>query len=336
MRAILLRDLGGPELLRMEETADPAATAGEAVVGLKAAALNHRDVWIRKGMYAAIKLPALLGSDGAGVVLSVGVGGDPAWVGREVVINPGLRWGPNPRIPAADFEILGMPTRGTYAEQIVVPIENLVAKPAGLTWEQAAAIPLAGLTAYRAVVTRAQTQPGEFVLVTGIGGGVATFALLIARSIGAKVIVTSSDPHKLERARELGAFAGVNYREPQWVQQVIEQCDGQGPHVVIDSAGGATINQAVEAVRPGGRIVNFGATTGPTPNLEMRRVFWKQIDLLGTTMGNALEFNAMIKLFGAGGITPVVDQVFPLEDAAEAHRHMDQAGQFGKIVLAIT
>jgi NADPH:quinone reductase-like Zn-dependent oxidoreductase len=335
MKAIVLRDLGSPDNLRIEEAPDPVAGAGQVVVRLKAAALNHRDLWIWKGQYAGIKLPIILGSDGAGVVESVGAGVDASFVGREVVINPALDWGKDDRCFGPDFRILGLPDDGTYAERVAVPVGNIQPKPAGLTWGEAAAVPLAGLTAYRAVASRAQVREGETVLIPGIGSGVATFALQFARHLGARVFVTSGTDAKLDRARELGAEGGVNYKSGDWAARILALMGGEGPDVVIDSVGGETFNACVELLKPGGRIVTFGATTGPAPQLEIRRVFWKQLSLLGTTMGTPAEFAAMLSVVESGHIKPVVDQVFPLADAAAAHRRMEEAGQFGKIVLAI-
>ncbi|WP_165246282.1 zinc-binding dehydrogenase [Paludisphaera soli] len=335
MKAIVLRDLGGPELLRLEDQADPTPGPGETVIRLKAAALNHRDVWIRKGQYAGIKLPTVLGSDGAGVVEAVGDGVDGALVGREVVANPSLDWGPDERFFGPNFRILGMPDAGTYAQFVKVPAANVHAKPPGLGWGEAAAIPLAGLTAYRALVSRAKVQAGETVFIPGIGGGVATFVLLFAKKLGAKVLVTSGSRDKLERARELGADGGANYKDAGWVDEIRKLSGGQGPDVVIDSVGGETYAACVDLLRPGGRMASFGATTGPVPNLLSRQVYWKQLNLLGTTMGSPADFEAMLALFADGSLRPVVDRAFPLADAAAAHRHMDEAGQFGKIVLEI-
>jgi zinc-binding alcohol dehydrogenase/oxidoreductase len=334
MKAVVLRELGGPENLRYEDAPDPQAGAGEVVVKLKTAALNHRDVWIRKGLYAGIKLPIILGSDGAGLVAAVGAGVDASLVGQEVIINCGINWGGDERVQSSDFKILGLPDDGTYAEYVKVPAEYVHAKPANLSFEEAAAIPLAGLTAFRAVVTRAQVRPGETVLVTGIGGGVATFALQIARHFGARVFVTSGSDAKLERAKELGAEGGVNYKSPDWANELVALNDGQGPDVVIDSAGGESLEKSVEIARPAGRIVFFGATTGLAKKLDLRRIFWKQLNVLGTTMGSPAEFAAMVKIYGEGGVKPAVDQVFPLAEAAASHQRMEEAEQFGKIVLA--
>jgi NADPH:quinone reductase-like Zn-dependent oxidoreductase len=333
MNAIVLRALGGPERLALDEAPDPVPGPGEAVVALRAAALNHRDAWIRKGLYAGITLPVILGSDGAGDVADVGPGVDPSWAGRHVVINPSLGWGDDVRVQGPSYKILGLPDDGTYAERVKVPAENLFVKPAALSWEAAAAIPLAGLTAYRALVTRAQVQRGETVLITGIGGGVATFALLIAAHLGARVIVTSGSDAKLERAGQLGAAGGVNYTNEAWAKQAQALCDG-GPDVIVDSAGRDVFPALLDIVKPGGRIVTFGATTGSASAIEVRRVFWKQLSILGSTMGTPAEFAAMLALFD-GPLAPVVDRVFPLAAAPDAHRRMDAADQFGKIVLKI-
>lgn len=334
MNAILLRELGGPERLVLEQVPDPEPGPGEAVVALRAAALNHRDAWIRKGLYAGISLPIIPGSDGAGEVAAVGDGVDRAWLGRHVVINPSLGWGDDPRVQGPAYRILGLPDHGTYAERVKVPAENLYAKPASLSWEAAAAIPLAGLTAYRALVTRARVQAGETVLVTGIGGGVATLALLIARRLGARVFVTSGSDAKLARARQLGAEDGANYRQEGWAKQVQALCDG-GPDVIVDSAGRDVFASLLDIVKPGGRVVTFGATTGSPSTVEVRRIFWKQVSILGSTMGTPAEFAGMLALFD-GGLTPVVDRVFPLVAAPDAHRRMDLADQFGKIVLEVS
>jgi zinc-binding alcohol dehydrogenase/oxidoreductase len=292
-------------------------------------------VWIRKGMYAGIKLPMVLGSDGAGQVSEVGEGVDRSLVGQAAVINPSLDWGSDERVQGPSFRILGLPDYGTYAQFVKVPAQNVFRRPAGLSVEEAAAIPLAGLTAYRALVTRAQVRAGETVLVTGIGGGVSSFALQIAKKLGARVLVTSGSDAKLARAQELGAEGGVNYHKDDWAKEIVKLAGGEGPEVVIDSVGGATFVKATELVRPGGRIVTFGATTGAADKVEIRRIFWKQISILGSTMGTAREFGEMLALFGPGGLRPAIDQVFPLAEAPSAHRRMEEAGQFGKIVLRI-
>ena len=333
MKAVVLRALGGPEVLRVEDVPNPRPAAGEVVVRLHAAALNHRDVWIRTGQYAGIRLPIILGSDGAGDVVEPGTGVDGAWRGREVVIDPALNWGDDKRVQGKTFQILGLPRDGTYAELVMVPADSLHDRPPNLSWEEAAAVPLASVTAYRALVTRAQIETGETVVVTGIGGGVATCALLMARRLGAAVYVTSGSDAKLEAARQHGAAGGVNHGDPEW-PKVLVALIGERPDVVIDGAGGETFNRALDLVKPGGRVVSYGATLGPTQNLEVRRIFWKQLNVLGSTMGTRRDFAAMLRLY-ADGLRPIVDSVVPLECASEAHRRMEEGKQFGKIVLRI-
>jgi NADPH:quinone reductase-like Zn-dependent oxidoreductase len=332
MRAVVLRETGGPEVLRLEAVPDPEPGPGEVLVRVAAAALNKRDSWIRQGRYAGIRLPAILGSDGAGEIVATGPDVDDSLEGWRVVIDPSLGWGGDPRVQGPDFRILGMPEDGTYAEYVKVPASAIHLMPSGLSAEEAATIPLAGLTAYRAVVTRGQAQVDEHVVITGVGGGVASFALQMARYAGARVHVTSGSEEKLARAREFGAEGGANYRDPGWVADLRDQTDG-GPHLVIDGTGGAQLDQLLDLVRPGGRIVSYGSTLGNTPEFQVRRLFWKQLTLMGTTMGSDHEFTDMLKWFETGAITPIVDCVYPLEEAAEAHRRMDEAAQFGKIVL---
>jgi len=334
MRAIVLTAVGDPDNLRLEQRPDLVPGEGEAVVRLHAAALNRRDVWIRKGQYAGIKLPIILGSDGAGEVVAVGEGVDTSWNGREVVIDPSLNWGPDERAQGNAFNILGLPVDGTYAETVKVPAANLHPKPAHLSWEEAAAVPLASVTAYRALVTRARVEPGEVVLVTGIGGGVATCALTIARQLGAKVYVTSGHDSKIDAAQRRGATGGVNHRKDDWVKSLITLI-GTRPDVVIDGAGGETFNKALDALKPGGRLVSYGSTLGAAQSVEIRRIFWKQLNVLGSTMGPPSDFAAMLRLYESG-MRPIVDKVFPLEQAGDAHIRMEAGDQFGKIVLKIS
>lgn len=334
MKAIVLRELGGPDKLKLEEVPDPQAQAGEVVVSLRAAALNHRDVFILHNLYPKIKLPAILGSDGAGTVESVGDGVDPSLAGREVVIDPSLDWGEDERFQGPKYRILGMPEDGTFAEKIRIPAANVIAKPAHLSFEEAAALPLAGLTAYRAVVTRAGVRSGETVLVTGVGGGVATFAVQIAVALGARVFVTSGSDEKLEKAKALGAEGGANYKNPEWGKQ-IASISGGGPDVVIDGAGGEALETSVKIIKQAGRMVSYGATTGLAKNLDLYRMFFKQTSLMGSTMGSPREFAALVALYGEKAIRPAVDKVFSLAEAPAAHRRMEEASQFGKIVLAV-
>ena len=334
MKAVVLRELGDPDVLQLQAVPDPQPGPGEVVVRLRAAALNRRDVWIRKGRYAGIKLPVILGSDGAGEVLETGAGADSGLIGQEVVIDPAFNWGDDERSQGPDFQILGLPRDGTYAERVTVPAANVHAKPPHLSFEEAAAVPLASVTAFRALVTRARLGAGETLVITGIGGGVATCALLIATRLGAaRVYVTSGTPAKIDAARGHGAAGGVDHNDPDWPRALTTLIGGR-PDVVLDGAGGETLNAALDLVAPGGRVVSYGATLGPAKNVEVRRVFWKQINVLGSTMGTRGDFAAMLQLYAAG-LRPIVDRVFPLSEAAEAHRRMEEAKQFGKIVLKI-
>ncbi len=330
MQAAVLSEVKQP--IVPQSLPDPVAAAGQAVVRIRAAALNHRDLWIKLGQYANIRLPLVPGSDGAGVVESVGASSDAAWIGREVIINPAIDWGDDPRAQGPKFHFVGLPGNGTFAEKLVVPVANLSAKPAHLTWEQAAALPLAGMTAWRALFTRAQLKAGERVLITGIGGGAALFALQFAVAAGAEVWVTSSSPDKLARARTLGAAGGVDYRAAGW-GPALQTAAGGLFDVIVDSAGGEGFASLIELTKPGGRVVFFGATRGNPPGLDLRRCFFRQIHLLGTTMGSPEDFAGMTAFVARHRIVPVVDRVFPLAEAEPALRHMENAAQFGKIVL---
>jgi NADPH:quinone reductase-like Zn-dependent oxidoreductase len=335
MRAVRLLQKGSPKDLKLEELPDPAAPEGGTVVRLHAAALNHRDVFIMQGLYAKIQLPCVLGSDGAGVVESVGKGVDPSWVGRRVLLNPQSGWGPDPRAQGRDFLILGMPEQGTLAERIAMPVGRLQRIPDHLSFEEAAALPLGGLTAYRALVSRGELRSTDHLLITGIGGGVATLALIIARALGADVSVTSGSEAKLARAKELGAAFGISYKTPDWEKQLAKAM-GRPPSLILDSAGGDEINTLVNAVAPGGTIVFYGATRGKPTTLDMPKIFFKQLDLRGTSMGTDGEFADMVRFFTRTRAQPVIDRVFPLSQAAEAMQRMMDAEQMGKIVLDCT
>ncbi|MBS0658706.1 MAG: zinc-binding dehydrogenase [Verrucomicrobia bacterium] len=322
---------GKNEPLAYVELPDPVAGPGEAVVRVHAAALNHRDLWIQKGLYAGLKFPIVPGSDGCGVVESVGEGVEASWVGRRVILNPGLNWGDRPEAQSAKFKILGLPDDGTLAEKVKIGAEYLAPAPEHLSDAQAAALPLAGLTAWRALFSRAGLKSGENVLVTGVGGGVALFTLQFAVAAGAKVFVTSGSDEKLRRAHLLGATGGVNYKHEKWIEELKALVPG-GFHVIIDSAGGASFPKLVDLAAVGGRIAFFGATNGNPPEIDLRKMFWKQISLLGSTMGSPDEFAAMTKFVGQHGLVPVAETIYPLAQGQEAFTAMDNAAQFGKIV----
>ena len=333
MNAVVLRETGPPAVLRLDSAPDPEAGPGEVVVALRAAALNRRDVFVRKGI-APSPLPVIPGSDGAGVVRSLGAGVSGVAEGDEVVILPSLGWGGGEDAPEPGFRILGGPDDGTYAELIRIPAANVRPRPSRLSWEESAALPLAGLTAHRALVSRARIRPGETVLVIGIGGGVATVALHMARSAGCRVIVTSSSREKLDRARDLGAAGGVDYTEGDWPAAVKELTGGRGVDVVVDSVG-STWADSVACLRPGGRLVVFGGTGGGTVEMTVRPVTMGQVSILGTTMGSPRDFAGMLAAVEHASWAPVIDSVRPLAEAAEAHAREEAGDHFGKLVLTV-
>ena len=324
MRAIILHTHGGPEQLVPAEIPDPTPLPNEVVVDLTAAALNRRDVWQRG---ATGNDGAVLGSDGAGRVSALGSDVTGIAVGDEVVINPSVGWGDAEDAPAEGWAILGIPRQGTYAERIAIPAADVRPRPQELTWHESAALPLAGLTAWRALVTRGRVQPGMRVLVTGAGGGAATFLVQIARAHGAEVTVTSSSDHKIARSIELGAAHGVRYTDPGWPAQVGEV------DLVVDSAGAPAWPGALDCLRRGGTLVSFGRTGGVSTELEIPRLFYGQWNLLGTTMGSPREFDQLLAHVRQARWRPVVDSVYPLDDAAAAHARLEQPDRFGKVVL---
>ena len=299
---------------------NPECGVGERLVQITAAALNHRDVWITKGLYPGIVFPTILGSDGAGVIKN-----------RAVVINPSMGWGANQAIQAEGYQILGMPKNGALGEWLTIPAQQIYDQPPHLSAEEAAALPLAGLTAFRAVFTKGQVAAGQSVLITGVGGGVALFAMQFALAAGAKVFVTSGSDEKLEKAAALGASGGANYRHPDWARAL--QKEAGGFEVVIDGAGGEGLAQAIKACNPGARVVVYGGGQGAVPNFSPQAVFWKQISILGTSMGSDREFAAMLDFVSLHRIKPVVDSIFPLRDGKAAFQRMAEGQQFGKIIL---
>lgn len=309
----------------------PAPGPGEVLVKIRAAALNHRDVWITKGMYAGIKYPTVLGSDGVGDIVGVGEGVDAGLTGQTVILNPNVGWGDNERHQLRSYSILGLPKDGTLAEYVVVGADRVRAKPGHLLIEQAAALPLAGMTAYRALFGRAGLQPHEKVLINGVGGGVALFAMQFAVAAGAQVYVTSGSEEKIARAVAMGAKAGANYREEGW-HKAFAKAHGE-MDVIIDSAGGNGFAALVDILAFGGRIAFYGGGQGNINNLNPQKLFWKQGSILGSTMGSDREFAAMVDFVEKHGIVPVVDSVYALEDGKSAFAHMANGAQFGKIVV---
>lgn len=336
MKALVITGKNSP--LVVQEVAHLKAGPGEAIVKVHAAALNHRDVWIQRGQYAGLRYPITPGSDGAGVVVEMGPAktdtGHKDWTGKEVIINPSLQWGVSPAYQdPKDFKILGLPDDGTLAEYVKVPTDNLAEKPAHLSFEEAAALPLAGVTAYRAVMTRAKIQAGEKVLITGIGGGVALFALQLSLAVGARVYVTSGSDEKLERAKAIGAAGAINYKNAKWVEQM--RLLAGDFDATIDGAGGDGMGDLFDLAAPGSRVVLYGATRGNPSNLVVRRIFWKQLNVLGSTMGSPDDFEKMVGFVNQHKLRPVVDKVFWMEEGETAFRWMEGEKQFGKIVIKI-
>lgn len=333
MRAARLVAFGSPPAFELQQVPEPVPGPGEVAIALRAAALNRRDRWVWTSP-GYCPLPVTPGSDGAGTVAAAGEGVEGLRVGDEVVFDATLNWGESEECPTPAFDILGAPTDGTFAEQVVVPAANVAPKPARLTWEEAAALNLAGLTAWRAAVTCAQAGPGRTVLVTGAGSGVSTFVLQIAAALGARVFVTSSTDEKIEQAVELGAADGVRYVEPDWPEQV-RALAGGGLDAVVDSYGGPTWPGALRALRPGGVLVSFGDTSPEPATVEVAEVYWQWRRILGTSMGSPREYRALLAHVEQAHWRPVVDSVFPLEDVAEAAARLEAPDRFGKVVLRI-
>jgi NADPH:quinone reductase-like Zn-dependent oxidoreductase len=333
VKAARLVRFGDPPEFDLAEIPDPAPRPGEVVIDLRAAALNRRDWWIWTAP-GYCPLPVTLGSDGAGIVSAVGADVGGVAQGDEVIFDPTLGWGSSEEAPTPEFEILGVPRDGTFAERVAVPAQNVAPKPPSLSWEEAAAVNLGGLTAWRAVVTCARTGPGRTLLVTGAGSGVATFAVQIAVALGARVFVTSSGERKLERARALGAQDGVSYLDPDWPQR-LRVLAGGGLDAAIDSFGGPAWEGALLALRRGGTLVSFGDTSGPQTTLTTAEVYWQWRRVLGTSMGSPREYRALLDHVAGASWRPVIDSTFPLDRIDEAARRVSSKERFGKVVLRI-
>ena len=332
MKAVVLSEKGGPEKLQIRDIDSPRPGAGEVRVKLHASALNRRDYWMTQGLYPRMQLPCIPGSDGAGVVEALGEGVDKAQLGREVVLYPARQWGEKEACFGPDFRVLGMPDQGTFAEMICAPAGDIYAKPAHLDWQQAAAVPLAGLTAWRAVVTQGEVKPGYKVLVTGAGSGVSTFAILWSVALGAEVYVSSGSEEKINKAKSLGAVDGLNYRNSDCYPELKNRSGGFD--VIIDSAGGEALQALLDTLNPAGRYVFFGATLGsPAKGVEMAGLFFRHIRIQGTTMGSPREFAAMLDFLNGNKIEPVVGEVFSMDEVVKAVTLMKDYKQTGKIVL---
>lgn len=327
MKAIRIHEDGGPEVLRYEDVPDAVAGPGEVLVGLRAAGLNHLDVWVRKGLPSVPK-PRILGADGAGTVAALGDGVSGFEIGDRVVINPGI---PHD----GRITVIGEHTDGTCCELKAIPAGQLYALDDSLSFEEGAAFPLVFETAYRMLVTKASVREGEWALIWGIGGGVALAAFEICRALGVRTIVTSSSPEKLARAREFGADLAVSHAEDDVVAAVKEATGGRGADVVVETVGEATWERSLAAAATEARIVVCGATSGHSPPARLYRLWWKQLVVYGSTMGMPSDFEAAYDLVRTGRARVHVDSVFPLAEAAKAHERLESGAHFGKVVLRI-
>jgi zinc-binding alcohol dehydrogenase/oxidoreductase len=323
VHAVILHEFGTADVLRPGESPDPAPRPGWVTVALRASALNWHDVLVRQGRYGS-PLPHIIGADGAGVRTDTG---------EHVVVLPSLNWGERDEAPGSGWEILGDRTAGTYAELVSVPTDCLAAKPAGLSWSEAAALPLVGVTTYRALFARGQLRAGESMLVIGAGGGIATMAIALAVAAGASITVTSSSAATIERATSAGATGGVLHSEPGWPEQARAMSPGNaGFDLILDPVG--RWNESVRALRPGGRLVVLGANAAQTAQMDIRSFYFGQFDLLGTTMGSARDFAGLLNMIDQCSVrAPVIDREFPLDRAAEAHEYLERGRTFGKCVL---
>ena len=326
MKALLITQ--EPEPLQLKSLDKPKISGRECLVRLNYGALNRRDQWIREGKYPGIRFDTILGSDGCGVVEE----GSDDRIGKEVILNPNVSWGENPIAQSADYSVLGMPINGTLAEYIKISEDRLIEKPEYLSSEEASALPLAGLTAFRALFTKGQVTGKNKVLITGIGGGVAQFVMQFATAIGAEVYVTSGSNHKIKRAIAQGALGGFDYSNKAWVN---DACKIGGFDIIIDSAGGDLINSYLKLVKPGGRIIVYGSTSGTPRNLDVFRLFWSQAQIMGSTMGNDQEFSDMVNFAIKHQLKPTIDEVYDLKSYLEAFDRFKSPDHFGKIVLKI-
>ena len=342
MKAVIFERHGGPEVLKLTEVADPQIKANEVLVEVRACALNHLDVWVRTGLPGIkIPLPHILGNDVAGVVRVVGELAGWVKAGDEVMVQPGVSCGHCAECLAGrdnmcdDYDIIGYRRNGGYAELVAVPGVNVIPKPKDLSWPEAAALPLVTLTAWHMLVTRAQLQPGEDVLVHAAGSGVGSLAIQIAKLRGARVIATASAEEKLSQARELGADQTINYTRDDWPKEVKKLTNGRGVDVVFEHTGATTWPGSILSLKKGGRLVTCGATSGFDARTDLRHVFYRHLTILGSMMGSKAELLAAMKFIESGQIHAVVDRALPLAEARQAHELMEDRAQFGKLVLKI-
>jgi len=327
MKALVIAD---NHKLEFREKETPALKENQVLIKIQAVALNHRDQFIREGKYPGIKIGTTLGSDACGRVIETGEKVDEVWKGMDVLINPNVGWGENPHVQAPDYHILGTPTDGLFCEYVAIDVNKIAEKPTHLDAEIAAALPLGGMTAYRALFHHGKCEAGSKVLISGVGGGVAQFAFQFALAKGAEVFVTSSDENKRSKAIELGASAAFNYKDENWTKEAKEKSGGFD--IVIDSAVGDGLNDLIKLMNPAGRIVFYGATNGKPKDIDVFRMFWNQITLQGSTMANDDEFKAMLTFVKKNRIEPIIDSIRPFENIVEAFDKMKEGKQFGKLV----
>ena len=339
MRAAVFHEFGGPEKVRVEEFPRPTPGPGEVLVEVRAAALNHLDLWVRRGLPIETTMPHVGGSDVAGVVVELGPGVEEVAPGERVVVNPSLSCrrcrycvaGETPLCPS--YRILGEHTNGGFAEYVAVPAANVYPLPEGYSFRDAAALPISYQTAWRALVSRARVRPGEEVLVLGASGGTAIAAVQVAKLMGARVYAVTRGEENVRRVRELGADVVYDRAEVDFSREVYRDTGRRGVDVVVENVGEATWKGSLRALASGGRLVTYGATTGPRGEIDLRVLFWKQLQVIGTTMASRAEFEEMLRVAFRGDLRPVIDVVLPLDRAREAHERLEAGGQFGKVVL---
>ena len=333
MRAVFFKGKDHPLVVQQIKKFKPVKD--QVLIRLHNAAINHRDLWTWREQNLPASDGIILGSDGCGVIEDVGEDADTLLIGSEVIINPSLDWGTNPIVQGNAFRILGFPDHGTFSDYIVISKKYVFDKPEHLSFAESAAVPLSGLTAYRALFSKARLRAKEKVLITGVGGGAALWVLQFAVAYKARVYVTSGSEEKINKAKALGALEGFNYKDADWQQKALKESGG-GFDIIIDSAGGDQFSKLIELALPGGRIVNFGRTAGNITNISTRLLYWKQLSIHGSTMGTRDEFLSMLDFLESRNIKPVIDKIFPLEQIDEAMNRMEQGDQFGKIVLQIS
>jgi NADPH:quinone reductase-like Zn-dependent oxidoreductase len=343
MKAMAITSYGGMENVRYMDVERPKLGPREVLIETRAAALNHLDIWVRNGLPGSkLAMPHVLGADGAGVVAEVGAEVSGVRLGDRVLINPALHCGAcefchaGEQSLCATFGIMGETCPGTFAEYFKVPQDNVHPVPEGFSWEEAAALPLVFVTAWRMLISKAQIKPGEDILILGIGGGVSTAVLQIVKALGLRAFVTSSSDEKLRQAKKLGADAVINYTTQDFGREVRNLTQRRGVDVVVDSVGGESYVKSLGSLVKGGRLVTCGATAGPRPQTDLARIFWNQLSVFGSTMGNMREFAEMLNFVRKRGVKPVIDQVFPFADGAKALERMEEGKQFGKIVLKVS